>query len=162
MPRPFCRRKISGAPLCAFFKPAGIPLNALEEIRLTLDEMESLRLADLNGLYHEEAAGRMNVSRQTFGRIIESARRKTAEALVMGKALRIEGGEVVMADVRRFQCADCGHVWELPRGGGRPAGCLNCKSANFHRSADDRDFRRGGAGAGGGGGRGGRGNRKGL
>lgn len=146
MPRPFCCRRISGAPPCAVFKPAGIPMSALEEIRLTLDEMESLRLADLEGLYHEEAAGRMNVSRQTFGRIIESARRKTAEALIKGKALRIEGGEVVMTGMRKFLCSDCQHVWELPHGTGRPEECPKCKNKNFHRAAEDRGQARGGRG----------------
>ena len=57
-----------------------------------MDELEALRLADLESLYQEQAAGRMKVSRQTFGRIVESARRKVAEALVEGKALRIDGG----------------------------------------------------------------------
>ena len=64
----------------------------MEEVRLSADELEALRLGDLEGLYHEEAAGKMGVSRQTFGRIIEGARRKVAGALVDGKALRIEGG----------------------------------------------------------------------
>jgi predicted DNA-binding protein (UPF0251 family) len=67
---------------------------------MTLDELEALRLADLLGLYHEEAAGRMGVSRATFGRIVERARRKSAEALVEGKALRIEGGPVELSRER--------------------------------------------------------------
>lgn len=61
---------------------------------MTLDELEALRLADYEGLYHEQGAERMSVSRPTFGRILEAARRKTAEALVYGKSLRIEGGPV--------------------------------------------------------------------
>ena len=65
----------------------------LEEVVLTIDEFEAVRLADLEGLYQEQAAEKMNVSRQTFGRIIESARKKVAEALVQGKALKIGGGE---------------------------------------------------------------------
>jgi predicted DNA-binding protein (UPF0251 family) len=66
----------------------------LDEVVMSLDEFEAMRLADLEGLYQEQAAARMNVSRPTFGRIIDSARRKVAEALVHGKALRIEGGPV--------------------------------------------------------------------
>jgi uncharacterized protein len=62
----------------------------LEEVYLSLDELEALRLADYEGLYHEEAAEKMTISRQTFGRILGGARRKLAEALVEGKALRIE------------------------------------------------------------------------
>jgi predicted DNA-binding protein (UPF0251 family)/predicted Fe-Mo cluster-binding NifX family protein len=75
-------------------KPAGIPARDLAELRLGLDEAEAIRLADLEGLYQEAAARSMGVSRQTFGRIVESARRKVADAILNGKALRIEGGEV--------------------------------------------------------------------
>ena len=62
----------------------------LDEVRLALDEMEAIRLADLEGLYHEDAAQEMGVSRATFGRILQGARRKVADAIVGGKALRIE------------------------------------------------------------------------
>lgn len=78
------------------FKPAGVPIRALEEVTLTLDELEALRLADFNGLYQEQAAEQMKISRATFARIIESARRKVADALLHGKALRVEGGPVLM------------------------------------------------------------------
>jgi len=67
---------------------------------MSLDEFEALRLADLEGLYQEQAALRMNVSRPTFGRIIDSAHRKVAEVLVHGKALRIEGGPVHLSGRR--------------------------------------------------------------
>jgi len=67
---------------------------------MSLDEFEALRLADLDGLYQEQAAEQMNVSRTTFSRIVVSARRKMADALVHGKALRIEGGTVSMAGRR--------------------------------------------------------------
>lgn len=79
-------------------KPAGIPARELETVCLGYDEAEALRLADLEGLYQDAAARSMGVSRQTFGRIIESARRKSADALLNGKALRIEGGEVVVGE----------------------------------------------------------------
>lgn len=62
----------------------------LEEVSLHMDEVEALRLADYEGLYHEDAAQRMKISRATFGRILDQARRKVAEALLKGKALRIE------------------------------------------------------------------------
>jgi len=62
----------------------------LEEAILDADELEALRLADYEGLYHEEAALNMGVSRTTFGRILNNARRKTADAIIHGKALRIE------------------------------------------------------------------------
>ncbi len=62
----------------------------LEQVYLDLDEFEALRLADLEGLYHKEAAARMNVSRPTFSRIISRARQKVADAIINGKALVIE------------------------------------------------------------------------
>ena len=94
MPRPCCCRRIAGEPTAAVFKPAGRRACELAVVGMTLDELEALRLADLEGLYQEGAAERMRVSRATFGRIVESARRKVAEALVRGKALHIQGGPV--------------------------------------------------------------------
>ncbi len=76
------------------FKPAGIPARMLDEVVITLDELESVRLADFEGLYQERAAELMGVSRPTFGRIVEAARRKIADALIHGKLLRIAGGAV--------------------------------------------------------------------
>jgi hypothetical protein len=80
--------------VAAVFKPIGIPRVELVEVNMTLDEYEALRLADLEGLYQDDAAGRMGVSRATFGRILRSAHRKVAETLTHGLALRIEGGPV--------------------------------------------------------------------
>ena len=68
-------------------------MRELEDVVLEADEIEALKLSDLEGLYHEDAARKMNISRQTFGRIISSARKKTAEALVGGKAIRLAGKE---------------------------------------------------------------------
>jgi predicted DNA-binding protein (UPF0251 family) len=125
-----------------YFKPRGIPLSMLEEVILSVDEFEAVRLADLDGLYQEQAAEKMNVSRQTFGRIIESAHKKVADALVRGKALKIEGGEFEMASMRKFKCSECEHSWELPYGTGRPGGCPSCKSGNIYRTEEDRGFTR--------------------
>jgi predicted DNA-binding protein (UPF0251 family) len=126
-----------------YFKPRGIPLAMLEEVILTVDEFEAIRLADLEGLYQEQAAEKMKVSRPTFGRIIDSAHKKVAEALVKGKALKIEGGEFGMAGMRKFRCYDCQHSWELPYGTGRPGNCPSCKSGNIRRSEGDRGYARG-------------------
>ncbi len=65
-------------------------MTALEEVSLRLDELEAIRLADYQGLYHEEAAAKMEISRATFGRVLDEARRKVAEAILQGKALKIE------------------------------------------------------------------------
>ena len=94
MPRPISERRL-GAPIPPrVMKPAGVPARDLEEVVLGFDEAEALRLADLEGFYQEAAARSMGVSRQTFGRIVETARRKVADAILNGKALRIEGGEI--------------------------------------------------------------------
>ncbi|MGB9836997.1 MAG: DUF134 domain-containing protein [Candidatus Saccharicenans sp.] len=94
MPRPFCPRRIGWKPGISRFFPEGGQFDSAEIITLKLDELEAIRLADLDGLYQEEAAEKMGVSRPTFARILESARRKVAEALVKGKGLVIEGGAV--------------------------------------------------------------------
>lgn len=94
MPRPVTPREIDTPPAISWFKPAGVPMRDLEEVVLTLDEIEALRLADAEGLYQEQVAEQMKISRPTVGRILASARKKTAEALVQGKAIRLEGGTV--------------------------------------------------------------------
>ena len=143
MARPRNCRRVGSMPESNYFKPRGIPLSMLEEVVLTVDEFEAIRLADLEGLYQEEAAEKMKVSRPTFGRIIDSAHKKVAEALVKGKALKIEGGEFEMASMRKFRCYDCQHSWELPYGTGRPGNCPSCKSGNIRRAEGDRGYARG-------------------
>jgi uncharacterized protein len=100
VPRPFCCRRIAGTPAAPIFKPIGIPVRELDGVTMTLDEFEAMRLADLDGLYQEQAAEQMNVSRPTFSRIVDSAHRKMADALVHGKVLRIEGGSVQRGERR--------------------------------------------------------------
>lgn len=97
MVRPRQCRRVGQLPQATYYKPRGVPLRGLEQVGLEVDELEALRLADLEGLYQEAAAERMNVSRQTFGRILEAAHRKVADALVNGKALSIEGGAIEVA-----------------------------------------------------------------
>jgi len=98
MSRPCRCRRIRCRPDTNYFKPRGIPLDALEEVNLTLDELEAVRLADLSELYQEDAAKKMNISRQTFGNIINSAHKKIADALLNAKALKIEGGNIERVD----------------------------------------------------------------
>ena len=90
MARPKKGRLVCCTPGAYYFKPRGIPICRLEEVSLSLDELEALRLADEEGLYHNQAAQRMKISRATFGRILREARRKVASAILQGKALRIE------------------------------------------------------------------------
>jgi len=91
-------RHVCGIPDKNYFKPRGIPAVELVEVVLNLDEFEAIRLADYEQLYQEEAATRMNISRQTFGRIIETAHKKIADVLMNGKALKIDGGEVTLSE----------------------------------------------------------------
>jgi predicted DNA-binding protein (UPF0251 family) len=92
MPRPPKCRRVAYLPEATYFKPAGIPLRALSEIRLSIEEAEAIRLKDLEGFEQEPSAERMNISRPTFQRVLVSARQKIADALLNGKAIRIEGG----------------------------------------------------------------------
>lgn len=134
MARPKCCRKVGGKPNCSIFKPVGAPVSILEEVVLSMDEFEAIRLADLEGLYHEVAAERMNVSRSTFGRILEASRQKVARAIVEGLALRIEGTEIELPDQRAFECRECGYAWDEQYGTGRPAECPACRGGSLHRT----------------------------
>ncbi len=137
MPRPFRFRRVCCRPDSNYFKPKGIPVDVLEEVNLTMDELESIRLADLKGMYQEEAAGKMNVSRQTLGNILASAHKKIADCIVNGKMIKIQGGNIELLKERSFNCYDCKHEWSIPFGTGRPPGCPSCKSADIHRSEKD-------------------------
>ena len=92
MPRPRKRRILSRRPRAAIYKPAGVPLDGLRRVTLLQEEMEALRLADLEGLTQAQAAERMGVSRSTFQRMVSQARQQVALALAEGHALQIEGG----------------------------------------------------------------------
>jgi len=89
MPRPCIRRRIRGRPLSNYFKPRGMRLTELEETVLLLPEFEAIRLIDLNQTSQEEAAKQMNISQPTLSRILTSARKKIAEAIIKGKAIKI-------------------------------------------------------------------------
>ena len=90
--RPQKCRFVKESPSSTYFKPRGIPLSNLDEVSLTIDEFEAIRLADYKKLYHADSAKKMGVSRQTFGRIIASAHKKIGDGIVNGKAIKIEGG----------------------------------------------------------------------
>ena len=131
MPRPIKWRRVGFIPEATFFKPAGIPVRASEQVCLAVEEIEAIRLKDLESLEQEQCAERMNVSRPTFQRVLASGRRKLADALVNGKAIRIEGGNFEM-ESRRFRCLD-GHEWEVPFDavlGGYPEACPTCDDPN--------------------------------
>jgi len=120
-------RWVGYRPVAQFYKPRGIPLSSLEQVRLTIDEFEAIRLCDLKGLHQEEAARRMKVSRQTVGRILNEAHRKIAKCFVEGRALRIEGGNYTIIQ-RGLECYRCGFAWEIPLEFPLPPGCPECGS----------------------------------
>ncbi|MCW8797953.1 MAG: DUF134 domain-containing protein [Prosthecochloris sp.] len=144
--RPKSCRRVKEMPKVRCFKPQGIPGIKLEEMVLSVDEMESLRLADLEGLYQSEAARRMDVSRQTFGRIIDSAHRKVADAIIHGKSIVIEGGVVMKREEQVHNvkpgcvCQHCGH--EESHRSGLPCRDMICPECGHHM------IRKGGCGTG--------------
>ena len=105
-------RRVAFVPPVTQFMPTQVPPEELVEVTLLVEEAEALRLSDLEGLEQEDCARRMNVSRSTFSRVLDSARRKVADALLNGKGIRIGGGNYEMA-FRRFRCVS-GHEWEVP------------------------------------------------
>jgi len=132
MPRPIKWRRVAFMPQVTYFKPVGIPLRSLEDVCLSVEEAEAIRLKDLEGLEQEECGERMHISRPTFSRVLESARKKLADALISGKAIRVEGGNFGMP-MQRFRCSDNGHEWEVPfeaMVAGPPPVCPECQSLN--------------------------------
>lgn len=109
MARPEKIRKIRCNPAAYYFKPLGIALADLDEIELAQDELEAIRLADLNGLFQEDAAAKMLVSRATFGRIITKAHRKIADAIINGNAIRISNNlPNSINNKSKNICSNCG------------------------------------------------------
>ena len=96
MPRPRKLRSVQGRPIVDAFIPSRVPPWGQEEVVLPVEGLEAIRLSDFEGLDQESAAIRMNISRQTFGRVLAESRAIVADALVMGKVLRIEGGDFEM------------------------------------------------------------------
>lgn len=114
MPRRKRHRLVTQEPPVSVYKPAGIPAKELEEILITIDEFEAIRLADFEGLSQRDASTTMQVSQPTFNRILSSARSKIAKGIVQGFVLRIEGGRYVLADGSGvLECLDCGASMDM-------------------------------------------------
>jgi uncharacterized protein len=107
LPRPKCSRNIGLMPENTCFKPDGVKISSCDEVQMTLDEFEAVRLAHYEGMYQEQAASMMNISRPTFGRIIESAQHKIADFLVNGKVIRITGGDIFIIKEGMNPCENC-------------------------------------------------------
>ncbi|MFO7963417.1 MAG: DUF134 domain-containing protein [Desulfobacterales bacterium] len=134
MARPNKDRIVAFNPDVGYFKPRGIPLREMQEVHLTLDECEAVRLADLLNMSHESAGSEMGVSRATFGRILQQARKSIADALINGKAIRIIGGNYRYdGNGRRYCCGDCLFQWVVPLGKESPRFCPECDGGAVSR-----------------------------
>jgi len=112
MVRPTKFRKVEFFPENTYFVPLGKPKCKIDEIVLKVEELEAMRLKDIEELNQEECAEKMQISRQTFQNIIDSARKKTAIALTEGKAISISGGHYT-TNFCKFKCLDCGIIYEI-------------------------------------------------
>lgn len=119
MVRPVKPRFVRGPPWIDYFKPREIPLSTLDEVMLKVEELEAIRLKDLEDLEQEECAKKMRISRGTFQRVLNSAKKKIADALVNGKAIKIEGGNYKMPIARGMGRRGFGR-----RAGGPPTVCV--------------------------------------
>jgi uncharacterized protein len=129
VPRPPIERAVAGVPRVTVFKPAGVPARELEQLQLAVDELEAIRLVDLEALSHERAAEAMGVSRQTVGRVLERGRAKVAQALVGGKAILIGGGQY-RVEPRQMRCFSCHRRYVVGLEAESVTSCPVCGSAD--------------------------------
>jgi uncharacterized protein len=131
MSRPCKLRRVNCNPSAMSFKPCGSRNHIGEKVSLTLDELEAIRLADYEGLYQEQSAEKMKISRQTFGNIIASAHKKIADFLINSKHLVVGGGTI---EIKRcnFICNVCKHTWSITCGSEKLKECPQCKSIEFN------------------------------
>ena len=133
--RPKKERIVSAPPKVLIFKPAGIPIVELEQVQLSIDEFEAIRLADLFGEDQESASKKMGISRPTFTRLIEKARKKVADAIINCKELIIEGGTIHFKN-NIFRCVECGEVIKIKIDDDHPDKCPNCGSLMLKNMAE--------------------------
>jgi len=141
--RPKRKRLIRFLPEINYFKPAGIPLRNLDEEILSLDEVEAIRLAELDGLDQEEASKKMKISRITFQRILHQAHKKIAKAFIYGKAIKFEGGEIMtnqnQDEQKEIQPSSGRRTWGQNVGRGQGLGgsetciCPKCEQEVSHQ-----------------------------
>ncbi len=122
-------RRINGPPLMEGYKPFGVPLRELESVVMSLEEYEALRLADYENLTHKEAAVRMNISRPTFTRLYDKARKNVAKAFVEGKAILIRGGTYIAKEYW-YRCNSCHETIVSPT---PEESCEKCNSDDIIR-----------------------------
>ncbi|MBD3223569.1 MAG: DUF134 domain-containing protein [Caldithrix sp.] len=133
------RRRVQTPPKYNNFKPSGVPRKLLSIITLTVDEYEAIRLADYEGMQHQEASEEMHISRPTFTRLIDKAHQKISIALTEGKELIIEGGNVDF-DFNLYRCHDCGDLNQTDADELITA-CPDCGSVNLEDYAGHHRMR---------------------
>ncbi len=127
MPRPRKPRFLAGTPRATIYKPAGVPLDRLTCVSLLHEELEALRLADLEGLPQAQAADQMGVSRSTFQRLLARARGQVALTLTGGHALRIDGGTYEVKTPRLRGPRRKRQQKKVPPHSGEPSGADRCR-----------------------------------
>lgn len=138
MPNRIRARRITMPPRMEGFKPFGIPMRELESVILLFEEFEALRLADYENLTQEEAAKRMNISRPTFTRLYDKARKNVARAFIEGKAIIIQGGTYI-SDNYWYRCESCHEILVSVK----PATtCSKCDSDDIIRIYDKSEKRK--------------------
>ena len=133
MPRPRLRRRVSFKPGVTYFKPAGVRMAGLDKTVVTVDEFKALRLKDLECTDQQKAAENMKISQPTFNRLLSSARRKITDAIVNGKAIKIEGGSYVMVQPR-LRGRGRGRMLGAAMGPGGRCICIKCGYSAAHRT----------------------------
>ncbi|MBP2625879.1 MAG: hypothetical protein H6Q68_590 [Firmicutes bacterium] len=145
MVRPHKERRIEKLPPLTHYKPVGVPLHEIDEMILTIEEMEAIRLADIEQLDQAAAADSMEISRPTFHRIVNLAHQKIASALWQGQALRVDGGKFRIArqcqtDLSHCFCLNCTHKCTVPHAAGECChdllSCPTCQNFTASREKD--------------------------
>lgn len=150
MPRPIKWRRIENIPEHRYFIPVNVHEDELEENILKIEELEAIRLKDLEGLDQESCAKRMEISRQTFQRIYNMAKEKVADSLINGKSIRIRGGRYTQR-ICKLECKECGHIWEkrvedIEEIIKENLSCPECNSKNVTCDKESKDCRGRGCG----------------
>ena len=130
MVKPKKDRHVMHPPFVFYFKPRGIPMFALDQIVVSVDEYEAIRLADYEKLKHNEASKKMKISRPTFTRLLNVGHKKISDALVNGKAIKIEGGNFILLK-KRFHCKKCNNIWNVEQKNKPPIKCPSCNDNNI-------------------------------
>lgn len=139
--RPRICRRIRLMPNITYFKPAGVRIVDLDEVVLTIDEYEAVRLIDLEGIEQNKAANQMNISQPTLSRLLKSGRKKLAEAIIKGKAIKIQGGTYKMQQTKgrglgqeRGRGLGIGSRGRMQGVGAGPGGKCKCPKCGYEES----------------------------